>query len=193
MKQYLKRKLLNINTQPNYWADCWLYFIDGEDSSSKRQSRGRKLCINNSIIDLMIQQGSIKSPVKGTTKDTYHVKIDVPPFIKWNIVNMCQRFGINYSSLISGNIPRRMKNNICNTDYGIFSIRRKMKLSCTCPDHLSGSYICKHIYASLYKTGQEIQKKPELFFLIFQINIDNLQNLSSDKRLFPIKKVSKKD
>ncbi|KPA15868.1 Zinc finger, SWIM-type domain protein [Candidatus Magnetomorum sp. HK-1] len=192
MKKNIKKKILNINRQANWWADCWICFIDGEDFfSNKRQVRGRKLCMNNAVKDIVINQGKIITNIKGTAPNSYCVEIDIPPFIKWDIVKMCQSSGIDYSSLIAGNIPKRMKNSIKNIDYGIFSIRYKLKLSCTCPDHMKGGYICKHIYASFYKAGQKIQKEPELFFIIFQIKIERLQQILINSRPLLIKKKTK--
>ncbi len=57
---------------------------------------------------------------------------------------------------------------------GLFPEPREMRLSCSCPDQAG---LCKHLAAVLYGIGIRLDTRPELFFVLRQV--DQAELLSS--------------
>ena len=57
---------------------------------------------------------------------------------------------------------------------GLFPEPREMRLGCSCPDQAG---LCKHLAAVLYGIGIRLDTKPELFFVLRQV--DQAELLSS--------------
>lgn len=54
---------------------------------------------------------------------------------------------------------------------GLFPSPKEISLNCSCPDW---AYMCKHIAAVLYGVGARLDENPELFFVLRNVNIDQL-------------------
>ncbi len=57
---------------------------------------------------------------------------------------------------------------------GLFPGPREMRLDCSCPDFAE---VCKHVAATLYGIGIRLDARPELFFVLRQV--DQAELLSS--------------
>ena len=56
---------------------------------------------------------------------------------------------------------------LCRQETGLFPAPAEIGFSCTCPDWAS---MCKHIAAVLYGVGSRLDQKPELFFVLRQVD-----------------------
>jgi len=196
MQTHLRKKILNITTTPNWWADRWLDIFELtivrnfriKTNPNKRKSSGKKLALDGAVTYCMIRNGKIVSRVKGSSPETYRIDIVIPSFSGWDLPNACHYNGIDYQSLINGDMPKRFQNIITNVKTGLIPKIYDMTITCTCPDE---EVLCKHVFAVFYKTAQKIQQNPELFFLIRNINIDTLKQLTKESVRSPILKKKK--
>ena len=51
-----------------------------------------------------------------------------------------------------------------------------MRFSCSCPDYAA---LCKHIAAALYGIGARFDKKPETFFILRSVRMEDLVTKSA--------------
>jgi uncharacterized Zn finger protein len=62
---------------------------------------------------------------------------------------------------------------VCSKGDGLFPAPEEIKLSCSCPDWAD---MCKHIAAALYGVGARLDEKPELLFVLR--NVDQTELLA---------------
>jgi predicted transcriptional regulator of viral defense system len=55
--------------------------------------------------------------------------------------------------------------------HGLFPSPKEIHFSCSCPDW---AYMCKHVAAVLYGIGARMDQDPALFFVLRQVNMDDL-------------------
>jgi uncharacterized Zn finger protein len=66
---------------------------------------------------------------------------------------------------------------VCSKGDGLFPAPEEIKLSCTCPDWAD---MCKHVAAALYGVGARLDEKPELLFVLR--NVDQKELLAGAGR-----------
>ena len=60
---------------------------------------------------------------------------------------------------------------LCDRKEGLFPEPREISLECSCPDWAE---VCKHVAAVLYGVGSRLDHKPELFFVLRQVDQSEL-------------------
>jgi len=73
-------------------------------------------------------------------------------------------------ALLSGEFPSDLKDRFFKQGTGLFPSPKEIKLHCSCPDWAD---MCKHVAAALYGTAVRLDEKPELFFVLRGIKIDD--------------------
>jgi len=73
-------------------------------------------------------------------------------------------------ALLSGEFPADLKESFLEKGIGLFPSPREIEFSCSCPDWAA---MCKHVAATLYGTAARLDEKPELFFSLRGIRIDD--------------------
>ena len=63
---------------------------------------------------------------------------------------------------------------LTDAEDGLFPAPREMTLDCSCPDRAG---VCKHVAAVAVRRGQRLDARPELFFVLRQV--DQAELLSS--------------
>jgi uncharacterized Zn finger protein len=66
---------------------------------------------------------------------------------------------------------------VCSKGDGLFPAPEEIKLSCSCPDWAD---MCKHVAAALYGVGARLDEKPELLFVLR--NVDQKELLAGAGR-----------
>jgi uncharacterized Zn finger protein len=56
---------------------------------------------------------------------------------------------------------------LCEARHGIFPEPREIAMDCSCPDWAG---VCKHVAAVLYGVGARLDRRPELFFTLRQVD-----------------------
>ena len=56
---------------------------------------------------------------------------------------------------------------LCRQGDGLFPVSKDIRFDCSCPD---GAYMCKHVAAVLYGIGARFDSKPELLFILRQVD-----------------------
>jgi uncharacterized Zn finger protein len=158
-----------------FWGKAWADNLERYADLANRLPRGRTYLRNGSVLDLAIDRGRVEAYVAGS--ELYCVTIGIAPMAKtrWRrVVTRCTgRIG-SLVGLLRGELSDEVLAVLTDAKDGLFPEPREMTLDCTCPD---SAYVCKHVAAVLYGVGIRLDAKPELFFVLRQV--DQAELLSS--------------
>ena len=151
-----------------FWGKAWCENLERYADFANRLPRGRTYVRNGSVLDLAIGKGKVEAYVAGS--DLYTVRIGIAPLAKarWRrVVSRCTgRIG-SLVGLLRGELSDDVLNVLCDGKEGLFPAPRDISLECSCPDWAE---VCKHVAAVLYGVGSRLDKKPELFFVLRQVD-----------------------
>src|SRR5712691_8357508 len=158
-----------------FWGKAWADNLERYADLANRLPRGRAYLRNGSVLDLAIAAGSVEAYVAGS--ELYQVTIRIAPMAKarWRrVVTRCTgRIG-SLVSLLRGELSGDVLAVLTDAKDGLFPEPREMTLDCSCPDSAG---VCKHVAAVLYGVGSRLDARPELFFVLRQV--DQAELLSS--------------
>ena len=158
-----------------FWGKAWCDNLERYADFANRLPRGRAYLRNGSVLDLAIAGGRVEAYVAGS--ELYRVTIGIVPLKKtrWrHLVARCTgRIG-SLVGLLRGELSDDVLAVLTHAKDGLFPEPREMTLDCSCPDWAG---VCKHIAAVLYGVGVRLDARPELFFVLRQV--DQLELLSS--------------
>ena len=145
------------------WGKAWCKNLESYAEILSRLERGRSYVRTGAVIDLRLEKGAIAASVSGT--EVYEVRIRVAPIAKrdWTAIRKALAGRVaSVLALLSGNLDEVMEL-LSRRDAGLFPNPRELVFECTCPD-ASGSWMCKHVAATLYGFGRRLDDDPELLF-----------------------------
>jgi len=151
-----------------FWGTAWSDNLQRYADLANRLPRGRGYLRNGSVLDLAIAGGAVEAHVAGS--DLYRVTIGIGPMAKsrWRrVVSRCTgRIG-SLVGLLRGELSHDVLAVLTDPRDGLFPERRDMTLDCSCPD---AAEVCKHVAAVLYGVGIRLDARPELFFVLRQVD-----------------------
>ncbi len=158
-----------------FWGQAWSDNLERYADLANRLPRGRTYLRNGSVLDLAIAAGRVEAYVAGS--ELYRVTIGIAPMAKtrWrHVVSRCTgRIG-SLVGLLRGELSDDVLAVLTHAKEGLFPEPRQMTLDCSCPDSAA---VCKHVAAVLYGVGIRLDARPELFFVLRQV--DQAELLSS--------------
>lgn len=158
-----------------FWGTAWCENLERYADLANRLPRGRTYLRNGSVLDLAIAGGKVEAHVAGS--ELYRVTIGIAPMAKtrWRrVVGRCTgRIG-SLVGLLRGELSDDVLAVLTHAKDGLFPEPREMTLACSCPDWAD---VCKHVAAVLYGVGIRLDARPELFFVLRQV--DQAELLSS--------------
>lgn len=150
-----------------FWGKAWCDNLDRYADFANRLPRGRTYLRNGSVLDLAITGGQVESYVAGT--ELYRVTIGIAPLAKtrWRrVITRCTgRIG-SLVGLLRGELSPEVLGVLTHARDGLFPEPREMTIDCSCPDRAK---VCKHVAAVLYGVGIRLDARPELFFVLRQV------------------------
>ncbi|MBI4593292.1 MAG: SWIM zinc finger family protein [Candidatus Rokubacteria bacterium] len=158
-----------------FWGRAWADNLERYADFANRLPRGRTYLRNGSVLDLALARGRVEAYVAGS--ELYRVTIGIAPLAKtrWRrVVARCTgRIG-SLVGLLRGELSDDVRAVLSHAKDGLFPEPREMTLECSCPD---SAEVCKHVAAVLYGVGIRLDARPELFFVLRQV--DQAELLSS--------------
>jgi uncharacterized Zn finger protein len=185
-----------------WWGRSWIRNLEGYADYSSRLPRGRSYVRSGAVIDLEIESGMITAFVAGSKSKPYQVSVTISPLIartRERLVERCRRAITSLHMLLKGEFPKELEAQFLARGDGLFPAPREIQFDCTCPDWAG---MCKHVSAALYAAAVRLDEKPELFFILRGIKIEDFVGTvlreESDELLAKAKKkssrvLSKKD
>ena len=167
-----------------FWGKAWCGNLESYSDYENRLPRGRTYVRNGSVIDLQISGGKIEALVQGS--DLYKIAIHITalPAPCWReFTRGCAGKVTNLLDLLQGRLSKEILADITAKGSGLFPAPKEIKLGCSCPDSAG---MCKHIAAVLYGIGARLDTKPELFFTLRGVDMQDLITAASASAAAPI-------
>jgi uncharacterized Zn finger protein len=156
----------------SFWGKSWCENLERYSDFANRLPRGRTYVRNGSVVDLKINKGEVLAMVAGS--ELYRIKIEVAPVkpVQWKaICRGCAGTVGSLVELLQGRLAKSVMERVCSKGDGLFPAPGEIKLSCSCPDWAD---MCKHVAAALYGVGARLDEKPELLFVLRNVDQNEL-------------------
>lgn len=155
-----------------WWGKAWAANLERYADYANRIPRGRTYVRSGAVLDLKITPGSIGAMVSGSRSRPYSVEIGIKPLPKKVESSLIKKSCSSLHSmhdLLAGKFPEALKEEFFKRDDGLFPSPGEIELGCSCPDWAE---MCKHVAAVLYGVAARLDKRPELFFVLRTIEIE---------------------
>jgi uncharacterized Zn finger protein len=156
-----------------WWGKAWNENLERYADFENRLPRGRSYVRNGSVLDLKIAATTITAIVAGSRPKPYDITIRIKPLgkkVEQALMAKSRAAMDSMQALLSGEFPAELKEAFLEEGTGLFPSPQEIEFSCSCPDWAS---MCKHVAAALYGTAVRLDEKPELFFVLRGIKIDD--------------------
>lgn len=155
-----------------FWGKSWCAHLESFSDYSNRLPRGRSYVRNGLVIDLRIQKGVVEALVQGSSLYKVRVAIAPLPAPRWTqFVESATDKVTQVIDLLQGRLPPALLQSVTHPASGLFPRPAEITLSCSCPDWAD---MCKHVAATLYGVGARLDRRPELFFTLRGVDMNDL-------------------
>ena len=156
----------------SFWGKEWCTNLESYMDFSNRLPRGRTYLRSNAVVDLRIGAGQIDALVAGSSLYEVSVRIDKLARKRWGaLIKRCAGRIDSVVELLQGRLSETVLEALVDRGAGVFPTPKEIDFTCSCPDYAS---MCKHIAAVLYGVGTRLDKKPELFFTLRSVAMEEL-------------------
>jgi uncharacterized Zn finger protein len=155
-----------------FWGKAWCDNLERYSDYENRLPRGRTYVRNGSVVDLQVTPGKVAAFVSGS--ELYEVSVRVQPVGKPSWASICADCAGGIDSLVEllqGRLSEGVMQRICAPQTGLFPAPAEIRLACSCPDWAD---MCKHVAAVLYGIGARLDHRPELLFLLREVDEKDL-------------------
>jgi len=155
-----------------FWGKSWCMNLERYSDYANRLPRGRTYVRSGCVFDLQIQSGTVKALVSGSSVYSVEVKVSPIPKSRWKAVcHDCAGAIDSLVELLEGRFSKITMERLCQQKTGLFPLPTELKFDCSCPD---SARMCKHIAAVLYGIGARLDEKPELLFVLRDVEQQDL-------------------
>lgn len=155
-----------------FWGKAWCDNLAAYSDYSNRLPRGATYVRNGSVVDLVIKKRTVEALVAGS--ETYTIRIDIAPLTKstWKTIKRdCSASIDSLLDLLAGRLSEGVMQRLTRQKEGLFPSPSEINMDCSCPDW---SKCCKHLAAVMYAIGARLDKRPELLFLLRDVDHQEL-------------------
>jgi uncharacterized Zn finger protein len=156
-----------------WWGKAWAQNLERYADFSNRIPRGRSYVRNGAVLDLKITPNTVTALVSGSQSQPYKIEVGITSLDKKVEKTLMEKSRTSLDSmqaLLSGEFPSDLKDEFFKQGTGLFPSPKEIKLDCSCPDWAE---MCKHVAAALYGAAVRLDEKPELFFTLRGIKVDD--------------------
>lgn len=159
------------------WGKAWCRNLEAYSDFANRLPRGRSYLRSGAVVDLRIAEGRIDARVAGSSLYKVVVEIDKLPQARFrDLAARCAGRIDSVVDLLQGRLPEALLETLIDRSSGLFPAPKQMRFSCSCPDYAA---LCKHIAAVFYGIGARFDKKPETFFTLRSVRMEDLVTKST--------------
>ena len=156
----------------SFWGKGWCDHLESFSDFANRLPRGRTYVRNGSVCHLDIQPRRIDAIVSGS--ELYNIRINIKKLkpATWKSVKRecAGRIG-SMLELLQGRLSDQVMTVVTDRKQGLFPQPGEIELNCDCPDW---AVMCKHVAAALYGVGSRLDDRPELLFLLRDVDAEEL-------------------
>ena len=164
----------------SFWGKAWCKNLESYMDFSNRLPRGRTYVRSGAVVDLRIGAGQIDALVAGSSLYEVSVRIEKLLRKRWGaLIKKCAGHIDSVVGLLQGKLSETVLEALVDPRAGLFPAPKEIDFTCSCPDAAS---MCKHIAAVLYGVGARLDQKPELFFTLRSVEMEELVTKSAVRR-----------
>ena len=158
----------------SWWAERWVAALERLVPRARLQ-RGQRYARAGQVLSLVEQDGTVHAQVQGSRRTPYSVTIGLAPLTDgaWErvIAALAGRPDLA-ASLLAGEMPRGIDEVFTPARASLFPTKpTHLQLSCSCPDPVT---FCKHVAATCYLLGEQLDEDPFLLFRLRGRDQDDL-------------------
>jgi uncharacterized Zn finger protein len=151
-----------------WWGQRWIQSLERVlAGDSGRLSRGRTYARAGRTHDLVVKGGKVTAKVTGSRDEPYEIAIELSQLSDsaWETAILAMADKAQFSAaLLGGEMPKDIDEAFLSAKVSLFPEKRKdLATSCSCPDWGDP---CKHVAATHYILGEELDRDP---FLLFEL------------------------
>ena len=148
----------------SWWAERWVGALERLITSA-RLVRGQAYARAGQVLSVAEDAGTVRAKVQGSRRTPYRVTIGLTPLADeaWERVfsELARRPDLA-ASLLAGEMPRDIDEVFAQAEASLFpTAPDHLRLECSCPDKVT---VCKHIVATCYLMGEQLDEDPFLLF-----------------------------
>src|SRR5690606_30049764 len=154
-----------------FWGAAWSANLE-RCCDAGRLSRGRTYVRNGSVVDLRIGPGTVDAQVCGS--QIYGVQMRIEPLDPARWRRICEDCAGGIDSLVElleGRFADGVMQVLTRAQTGMFPEPGEISVGCSCPDYAT---MCKHVVAVLHGIGVRLDERPELLFMLRQVDQSEL-------------------
>jgi uncharacterized Zn finger protein/DNA-binding transcriptional regulator YiaG len=156
----------------SFWGKGWCDHLESFSDYANRLPRGRTYVRNGSVCHLDIRPGRIEAIVSGSELYNIVIRIKELKAATWaSIKNTCAGHIGSMLELLQGKLSDQVMAIVTDRHHGLFPQPGEIALDCSCPDWAD---MCKHVAAVLYGVGSRLDSRPELLFLLRDVDAQEL-------------------
>ena len=164
----------------SFWGKAWCKNLESYMDYSNRLPRGRTYVRTGAVVDLRIGTGQVDALVAGSSLYEVSVRIEKLVRKRWGaLIKKCAGHIDSVVALLQGKLSETVLQALVDRRAGLFPAPKEIEFTCSCPDAAS---MCKHIAAALYGVGARLDQKPELFFTLRSVDLEELVTKSAIRR-----------
>jgi len=164
----------------SFWGKEWCKNLESYMDFSNRLPRGRTYVRSGAVVDLRLRAGQIDALVAGSSLYEVSVQIDKLARKRWGaVIKRCAGRIDSVVGLLQGRLSETVLEALVDRRAGLFPAPEEIDFTCSCPDV---ALLCKHVAAVLYGVGARLDKKPELFFTLRRVALEELVARSALRR-----------
>ena len=158
----------------SWWAERWVAALERLVPAA-RLARGQRYARAGQVLSLVEQDGTVHAQVQGSRRQPYRVTIALAALSDgaWErVIAALARRPDLAASLLAGEMPRDIDEVFAPTRAALFPTKpTHLRLSCSCPDPVT---FCKHVAATCYLLGEQLDEDPFLLFRLRGRNQDEV-------------------
>ena len=165
-------RLASRTIAKTFWGKAWCDNLEAYSDFGNRLPRGRTYVRSGAVIDLKVEPGRVIAQVVGSS--IYRIEIGIAALSAraWKaLVADCTGSIATLIELLQGKFSQAVMMRLCEPKTGLFPAPAEIRFDCSCPDWAT---MCKHVAAALYGVGARLDEKPELLFILRQVDPNDL-------------------
>jgi len=95
------------------------------------------------------------------------------------VIKRCAGHIESVVGLLQGKLSDKVMEALVDRRAGLFPEPKEIDFTCSCPD---SAILCKHVAAVLYGVGARLDQKPELFFMLRSVALDDFVTRTAVRR-----------
>jgi len=161
-----------------FWGKAWCANLESYRDYENRLPRGRSYVRHGAVLDLNVEPGKVAALVCGSQVYEVEVTVERLSGAYWRRIQArCAGQVGSLIELLEGRLSEGVMRIITHPDEGLFPKPAEIQMKCSCPDIAT---MCKHVAAVLYAVGARLDVRPDLLFVLRQVDHAELIAGASD-------------